>query len=130
MELKNILIRMEKYLKIAQKCKNGSDKIEFYKNHFDAFSLGESDDGELFQNILAQFCTDQNFSEYESEAFYEFESLDRLKDISSEDKKLYSNLKIKFNSALNEFKIFAFDNCVIERLPEDIKLIKEEMVEY
>jgi len=130
MELKNILIRMEKYLKIAQKCKNGSDKIEFYKNHFDAFSLGESDDGELFQNILAQFCTDQNFSEYESEAFYEFEVLDRLKYISSEDKNYFENLKIKFDSALNEFKIFAFDNCVIERLPEDIKLIKEEMVDY
>ena len=47
MELENILSRMENYLMIAQKCKNGSDKIEFYKNHFDAFSLGESDAGEL-----------------------------------------------------------------------------------
>ena len=48
-----------------------------------------------------------------------------------EEYKLIPEFKIQnYSMTLNEFKIFAFDNCVIERLPEDIKLIKEEMVDY
>ena len=130
MNLETKLKKMIDYLNIALQCKSDEEKIQFYADYPDAFYLGESDEGELSQNTFADFMGNQNFIKEEWDEFFDYKELIDSGNYYPDDKKYLKYLEKKYLVLMNNFKIYAFNICVLNRLPDDIQYIRELITEY
>ena len=107
-----LISNIENYLNTAKKFKTNEQKINFFDENLDTFSIAEGEPNQ-FKNELFDFCMEQKFSDDESNAFWYCHHSYKL------------NLEMK--DKVNKFKIKAFDICVKYKLPQAIQLLKDNI---